>query len=270
MRFAINYSPQAEKLWREDKIQVDLFKCPNWPNLVDRVSQIHKLYVHCDLYAGRELDEPLDFQSLFHWLDATETTVINTHFAALRSEFSADCAIRPEAVIERAVRSVQRLGEHIGVERIVIENVPYPTKFWYGDLLPEVVDPAVISEVARRAGCGLLLDVAHAVRACEGTGRKDAQAYMNALPVHALRELHIVGIEPDADEFGIRLDHVAMTEADWEITEWVIEQISLGRWNKPETMAFEYGGVGERFATRSDEAVIAEQAPRLYQLAQMA
>ncbi len=270
MRFAINYSPQAEKLWREGKIQVDLFKCPDWRELVSRVSQIHRLYVHCGLYAGRELDKPVDFDSLCHWLEATETMVINTHFALLRSDFPAGAAITPEAVIERAVRSVERLGERIGVERVVIENVPYPTRFWYDDLLPEVVDPAVISEVARRSGCGLLLDVAHAIRACEGTGRDDVRAYMDSLPVQALRELHVVGITPEADELGIRRDHLAMTRADWEITEWAIEQIRLGKWQTPDTLAFEYGGVGEKFAWRSEEAVIAEQAPRLYQLAQLA
>lgn len=267
MQFAINYSPQAEKLWREGKIDIDLFKCPNWPDLVEKVSRAHRVYAHCDLYAGRELDKPLDFESLCHWLEATETRVINTHFAVLRSEFRAAFEITPEAVIERAVESVERLAERIGVERVVIENVPYPTRFWYGDLLPEVVDPAVISEVVRRTGCGLLLDLAHAIRACEGTGRDDVRAYMNALPVQALRELHVVGITPEADELGIRLDHVPMTAADWEIAEWAVGQIRAGHWRKPDTMAFEYGGVGERFAWRSDEAVIAEQAPRLYQLA---
>ena len=266
MKFAINYSPQAVKLWRDGTIEVDLFKCPDWRDLVEQASQVHKVYVHCDLYAGRELEKPVDFGSLFHWLAATETTVINTHFAVLRSEFGSDSTISPEAVIQRAVQSVERLGERIGVERIVIENLPYPTRFWYGDLLPDVVDPAVIAEVVRRTGCGLLLDVAHAIRACEGRGCRDVQAYINALPVHALRELHIVGIQPEADELGIRRDHFAMTEADWEVAEWAIEQIALGRWNKPDTMAFEYGGLGERFAWRSDEAVIAEQAPRLYDL----
>ena len=165
---------------------------------------MHRLYVHCSLYAGRELDEPVDFPSLCHWLDATDTIVINTHFAVLRSELPADGADLAEVVIERAVQSVERLGEIVEVERIVIENIPYPTRFWYDDLLPEVADPAVISEVVRRTGCGLLLDLAHAIRACEGTGREDVRAYLDALPVRALRELHVVGIIPEADDLGIR------------------------------------------------------------------
>lgn len=267
MRFAINYSPQAEKLWRAGEIQVDLFKCPDWPDLVAQVGQIHSIYVHCDLYAGRDLNQNLDFDSLNRWLDTTETLVINTHLAALRSEFAPDTPITAEAVIERAVRDVELLGERLSNDRIVVENVPYPTGFWYHDLLPEVVDPSVISEIVRRSGCGLLLDIAHAIRACEGTDRADIRAYLNAMPVHALRELHVVGINPEPDERGMRRDHRAMTEADWEIAEWAAGQIRAGKWRTPDTMAFEYGGIGEKFEWRSDAAVIADQTPRMYQLA---
>ena len=270
MKFAINYSPQAEKLWREGKIHVDLFKCPDWPDLVEQVSQIHKVYVHCGLFAGHEHQTQAGFSQLRKWLDTTDTLVINAHLAALKSDFPTGHDISVEAVIERAVQDVERLAARFGIERIVVENLAYPIEFWIDDMLPEMVDPAVVSEVVGRTGCGLLLDTAHAIRACEGTGRDDVKAYLNAMPMQALRELHIVGILPEPDEHGIRHDHFAMTEADWAMAEWAVEQIRLGRWNKPDTLAFEYGGVGERFEWRSDEAVIAEQAPRLYQLAQMA
>ena len=165
------------------------------------------------------------------------------------------------------MRDLQALSEQIPIEDIVIENIPAPDPGWNDDLVLEVVDPAVISEVVRRAGCGFLLDIAHAIRACEGTGRDDVKAYLNALPMHALRELHIVGILPEPDAHGVRQDHFAMTEGDWEVAEWAVSQIRLGKWRQPDTLAFEYGGVGEQFAWRSDEAVIAEQAPRLYRLA---
>lgn len=267
MKFAINYSPQAEKLWREGRIQVDLFKCPDWLDLVAQAGAIHDVYVHCALITWRgELDK-VDFDLLQGWLDATETLVVNTHFALAKSDFAPDCQITPDAVVEKALRVLSPLCERFGAENIVIENMPYPAAGWAESPLPEIVDPAVISEVVRRSGCGLLLDIAHAIRACEGSGRGDVQAYLNALPVHALRELHVVGILPEPDEQGIRHDHFAMTEADWAMTEWALGQIRAGAWRKPETMAFEYGGVGERFAWRSDAAVIAEQAPRLYQLA---
>ncbi len=269
MKFAINYSPQAEKLWREGRIQVDLFKCPDWLDLVAQVGAIHDVYVHCALLTWRgELDD-VDFDLLQRWLDTTETQVINTHFALALSDFAPGSRITPEAVVEKALRVLSPLCERFGAENIVIENLPYPAPAasWEESPLPAVVDPSVITEVVHRLGCGLLLDIAHAIRACEGSGRADVKAYLNALPVHALRELHVVGILPEPDDEGIRHDHFAMTAADWAMTEWALEQIRAGAWREPETMAFEYGGVGERFAWRSEAAVIAEQAPRLYQLA---
>ncbi len=267
MKFAINYSPQAENLWRAGAIQVDLFKCPDWPDLVERVSHFHSVYVHGSLQAGRGRLRSADFALLRRWLETTDTTVINAHFAMGASDFPSPQAVSVEAVIERALLDLEALSEQIPVENIVIENIPAPDPGWNDDLLLEVVDPDVISEVVRRAGCGFLLDIAHAVRACEGTGRADVKAYLNSMPAHALRELHIVGILPEPDERGVRQDHFAMTESDWEVTEWALDQIRQGKWRRPETMAFEYGGVGEQFAWRSEEAVIAAQAPRLYQLA---
>ena len=267
MRFAINYSPQAEQLWQEGRIQVDLFKCPDWPDLIAQVSAIHAVYAHCMLFAGPCEQPKLDLDLLQHWLEATDTLVVNTHLWMTKSHFAPGELITTEAVIERAVRDVELLGERFGNERIVVENVPYPTEGWYSEQLAEIADPTVLSEIVRRTGCGLLLDTAHAIRACEGTGRSSVKAYLNALPVQALRELHIVGILPEPDELGMRHDHFEMTEADWEIAEWVIEQIRRGCWAEPDTLAFEYGGVGERFAWRSDPRVIAEQAPRLYELA---
>lgn len=267
MKFAINYSPQAEKLWREGVIQVDLFKCPDWPELARRVGEFHAVYVHCSLQAGRGRLRSADYGLLRRWLDTTDTTVINTHFAVGASDFSPMQAVTPEAVIERAVSDLEALSEQFSADCVMIENIPLPDPGWNDDMVPEVVDPEVISEVVRRSGCGFLLDVAHAIRACEGAGRADVKAYLNAMPVHALRELHVVGILPTPDERGVRQDHFAMTDSDWEVTEWAVSQIRQGHWRRPDTMAFEYGGVGEHFDWRSDEAVIAEQAPRLYQLA---
>ena len=198
MRFAINYSPQAEELWRAGKIQVDLFKCPDWPDLVADVSAMHSVYVHCSLFAGLGLLEDVDFDQLQRWLESTDTLVINTHMAVLETDFAPGRAITTEAIIERVVHDVELLGERFGNDRIIVENIPFPGGIaWKDDLLTEVVDPAVVSEVVQRTGCGLLLDVAHAIRACEGTGRSDIKAYMSAMPVQALRELHVVGIMPE-------------------------------------------------------------------------
>ena len=266
MKFAINYSPQAAKLLQDGIIQVDLFKCPPWRCLVSQARRSHAVYVHFDLMAGRRQLDDVDLDELEHWLETTDAVVVNTHLAALASDFEDGEAMDAEAVIQRAVRDVEYLGRRFGNDRIVVENVPYPVG-WDQGLLAEVADPAVVSEVVRRSGCGLLLDVAHAIRACEGTGRRDVKGYLNAMPTQALRELHVVGILPDKDENGVRRDHYPLTDDDWVMVDWSVGQIREGRWRQPDTMAFEYGGVGPVFAERSQAEVIAEQTPRLYRLA---
>ena len=270
MQFAINYSPQALQLWRDGLIHVDLFKCPDWPDLVAEVSQYHALYVHCSLIVGLGRLADVDLELLARWLDTGETKVINTHLGVRRSDFAPGEGITCEAIVSRIVRELEVLCKRFGPERVVVENLGYPTRFWWDDQLPESVDPALLSAIIERSGCGLLLDLAHAIRACEGTGRSDIHSYLDAMPVHRLRELHVVGLLPERDELGIREDHFAMAESDWSIAEYALGQIRASHWRHPERMAFEYGGIGEKFAFRSDAGIIAAQAPRLYALAKSA
>ena len=267
MKFAINYSVPAEQLLNEGTIQVDLFKCPSWDDLVPRVQQAYGAYVHFGFKAGRGQLDNVDLDWVDNWLNITETRMINTHLAVCDSDFAKDEKITVEGVIERAIRDVEFFGERFGNDRVMIENIPYPDPGWNDGLLKEAVDPTVISQIVEQSGCKLLLDVAHAIRSCEGTGITDIKGYLNAMPVHALRELHIVGLLPYRDEHGVRHDHVEMLDDDWTMAEWSIAQIRDGKWHEPDVLAFEYGGVGGLFEKNCEPSVIAEQAPRLYRLA---
>jgi len=267
MKFAINYSPQAEQLLTENKIQVDLFKCPSWDDLVPDVHSKHGAYVHFGFLAGSGMVRDADLDWVQKWLDTTDTAYINTHLVIQDNDFNEDETVSVEGVIEKAVADVEYLGERFGNDRIIVEHIPYPDPGWNDGLLKEAVDPAVVSEIIKRTGCGLLMDVAHGIRACEGLGITDIKGYLNAMPVHALRELHVVGILADKDENGVRQDHYELLPDDWAMVEWVVEQIRDGNWDTPDLMAFEYGGVGPMFENRSKIEIIAAQVPRLYQLA---
>jgi len=269
MKFAINYSPQAEELVNNGTIQVDVYKCPSWDELVPRVHQSHSAYVHFGFIAGRNQLADVDLDWVEHWLETTDTLVINTHLAVCDEDFVNGETPTIDGVIERVVRDVEFFGKRFGNERVIVENIPYPDPGWQDGLLKESVDPAVISQIVEQTGCGLLLDVAHAIRACEGLGETNIKGYLNALPVHNLRELHVVGILPEIDEDGVRQDHFELLDSDWEMVEWSVEQIRDKKWNEPDVMAFEYGGVGPMFEYRSESSIIAEQVPRLYQLAQL-
>ncbi|KRP56705.1 DUF692 domain-containing protein [Pseudomonas synxantha] len=82
-----------------------------------------------------------------------------------------------------------------------------------------------ISEVIRRTGCGLLLDVNNVYVSCINHQR-DPSAYIDALPLHAVGEIHLAGFAEDTDSLGDRLlidDHGApIDNAVWQLYEQVL------------------------------------------------
>lgn len=85
-----------------------------------------------------------------------------------------------------------------------------------------------ISEVIRRTGCGLLLDVNNVYVSCINHQR-DPLAYIDALPLHAVGEIHLAGFAEDTDNLGDRLlidDHGApIDNAVWRLYETVLARI---------------------------------------------
>lgn len=61
-----------------------------------------------------------------------------------------------------------------------------------------------LSEVVRRTGCGLLLDVNNVFVSATNQGYS-AEAYLDAFPVGAVGEIHLAGHAQDTDETGARL-----------------------------------------------------------------
>ncbi|WP_253511018.1 MNIO family bufferin maturase [Pseudomonas rhodesiae] len=85
-----------------------------------------------------------------------------------------------------------------------------------------------IREVIRRTGCGLLLDVNNVYVTCTNHQR-DPDAYLNALPLHAVGEIHLAGFAEDTDSLGDRLlidDHGApIDNAVWQLYQRVLGRI---------------------------------------------
>ncbi|MBE3590382.1 MAG: DUF692 family protein [Firmicutes bacterium] len=258
MKFAVNYSPQAAGLFASGVFGLDLFKCPDWPDLVDEARRHRPVYVHFDLVAGDGLKD-MDWNAVDALLERTGTPYVNLHLAP--RSFAEDAS--PTLLADRLVEDVMKMAARYGAHRVIVENVPYRP----GGKVPRAaVEPDVIGRVVRETGCGFLLDVAHARIAARSLG-VDERVYIEALPVAHLRELHVTGLGHD----GQRLrDHMPLTEEDWARTEWVVARVADGTFGRPWVLACEYGGVGPVFEWRSDPSVMAEQFPRLCALARQA
>lgn len=264
MQFAINYSPQAEQLLTEGEIELDLFKCPDWENLVSAAEKHRPVYVHFPLMIGCGQIETLDLTTIESWLNRTDTRFVNVHLLPNRAQFPEGASLAD--VLAGLVDELQILTRAFGAERVIVENIPYQTSEIERHTIVESVQPALMRDLLAATGAGLLLDIGHALLTCNYLDWA-VDDYFQALPMHALREVHVTGLGTH-QHTGNLTDHLAMQASDWQRLEWCFEHIQRGEWSRPQILAFEYGGIGPHFDWRCDISVIREQVPRLYALTQ--
>ncbi|GGF23430.1 hypothetical protein GCM10010954_22810 [Halobacillus andaensis] len=266
MKFAINYSPEAQQLIDQSMINIDLFKCPDFDKgLVQQAEKSRPAYVHFDLNAGQGNMDSIDWHQVEEFLNQTPTPFVNLHLVAYSKDFPS---IRSDSLKEKdieqvknlVIKDIQQVVERFGAERVILENVVYRDK--NSDMLQAIVTPEVICDIVYETKCGLLLDIAHAQMTCYYSG-EDVYTYISRFPVDRLKELHITGIQKKDGKYK---DSMPMTEADWKLAEWTLMNIKQGAWSEPWIASFEYGGVGPIFEWRTDKEVMRVQVPRLYSL----
>ncbi|MCY1545143.1 hypothetical protein D9M68_810710 [compost metagenome] len=85
-----------------------------------------------------------------------------------------------------------------------------------------------ITEVVRRTGCGLLLDVNN-VQVAATNQQWDPLAYIDACPLWAVQQIHLAGFAPEADEKGrpllIDTHDRPVDETVWRLYAQAIERI---------------------------------------------
>jgi len=264
MLFAINYSLQAARLCAEGRLELDRFKCPDWQEMIEEAQELRDVAVHFTLKAGRGKTRKANLEQIARTLEQTRTPYVNIHLEPRPEDYpdmpvdTTDPAHRQQ-VLERTLEDLWLVVRRFGAGRVIAENAPYrPT----GTLLRPAAETEFITKVVEETGCGLLLDISHAKISAHHLGLT-AQEYMSRLPVKRLRELHFAGVH-NLD--GWLQDHLSALPADWEVLGWVLERIQSRAWPQPWLLAFEYGGVGEKFVSRSEPSVMEAQGGQLYRL----
>ena len=289
MRLAVNYSAATSSLLRRGAINFDAFKVPAWPDLAALARAQHPTYVHFPLIVGAGLGDALDGETngLADWakverlLGETDTRFVNVHLAPAPEHAPGipRDSVEPahaSVVIERMVRDLRPVVARFGADRVIAENDQLNS----GQTLRAAYLPEVITAVIEEVGCGLLLDLSHARIAAETLGMP-LERYLEALPLARLRDLHVTGVQvfddvwmarmrsrgiPEAqvqDRFGLLQDHLPMTGLDWEALTALLDRVRRREIPEPWTVTFEYGGVGPLWEAVTDEAVLADQVPRL-------
>lgn len=261
MKFSINYSTQAAVLYSVGKLQIDRFKCPDWPSLIQEALQYAPVAVHFTLSAGRMKLASKDLDMVERIADQTETPYINLHLEAKLRDYptipiDSHSSVHRSRVLSQTLREVEQAVQRFSRERVVVENVPFRPQ---GNVLRFCVEPECIQSVVAQTGCGFLLDIPHATITAQHlhVSEKD---YISNLPIHSLKEMHFTGVHSFGDWLQ---DHVPADESDWQTLDWVLNCLRLGLWPKPWMLAYEVGGVGEKFAWRTPAQAIERDARRI-------
>ncbi|HKW82260.1 MAG TPA: DUF692 domain-containing protein [Burkholderiaceae bacterium] len=120
-------------------------------------------------------------------------------------------------VVERVGRVQERLGR-----TILLENVSSYVEFDACTLS----EPQFLAEVARRSGCGILLDINNIhVSACNHGF--DARRYLDAIERDSVREMHLAGFVTrriDGAEFLIDTHSAPVADAVWTLYEDALQR----------------------------------------------
>ena len=117
--------------------------------------------------------------------------------------------------------NIQRVQEALG-RTILIENPSSYIDFNHSTLS----EPEFLTELTRRTGCGLLLDVNNIYVSCSNLGL-DPHSYIKGVPLAAVGEIHLAGHSvQQVDGMEVRIDDhgSAVKEEVWALHEHVLQQ----------------------------------------------
>ena len=175
-------------------------------------------------------DEPVDALHLARvkrLVDRYDPTTFSEHLAwsRLNDCFYNDLLPIPytQGTLSRVAANVERVQDALG-RRILIEHPATYLQF------PEATlhETAFLAELARRTGCGLLLDIAN-VFVCAFNHGFQAEAYLEQFPLSDVEEIHLAGFHVDegAEDQPLVIDSHSTPVSDevWGLYEKLIARI---------------------------------------------
>ncbi len=127
-----------------------------------------------------------------------------------------------DATLARIVAHVGQVQDALG-QRLLLENPSTYVRFEESSW--SEID--FLAEIARRSGCGLLLDVNNVFVSATNHGFA-AEAYVDAFPLGEVGEIHLGGHAPEADEAGavllIDAHDRAVADPVWQLYERVLQR----------------------------------------------
>ncbi|AHL75326.1 hypothetical protein CH92_09440 [Stutzerimonas stutzeri] len=218
----------ASGLWFE--VHPENYMLSGGPRLawLEAVGERHPLSLHgvsLSLAADCPPDE-LHLQRLKSLVERVRPALVSEHLAwsAWRGQYHPDLLPFPRtgAALVRIVDNIQRTQDFLG-RQIGVENPSHYLRI-EGHEWDEI---DFLAELARRSGCGLLLDINNVYVSAHNLDF-DASAYVDQFPAQAVLEVHLAGHSQDPQsDSGLLIDsHDApITGTVWALYQRLIERI---------------------------------------------
>jgi len=226
--YADALSVRADGLWFE--AHPENYMCAGGPRLawLDAIARDRPLSLHGVglSLAADEPPDPAHLAALKRLGDRYQPMLFSEHLAwSMRQGVYAPDLLpfpRTRAALDRICANVGRLQDALG-RRVLIENPSL-----YLELAGhEFGEVEFLTAVARRTGCGLLLDVNNVFVSARNLGFA-AEAYLDAVPAELVGEIHLAGHAPDPQLGGALLidSHAApVAEPVWTLYARLIDRI---------------------------------------------
>jgi uncharacterized protein (UPF0276 family) len=169
--------------------------------------------------------DPLDEGILARLADLVarvEPAIVSDHlcFASAGGRALFDLLPLPmnEETLDHVAERVSRVQERLG-RRILLEN-PSTYLAWRISTIPE---PEFLAELARRADCGLLLDVNNVHVSSRNLGF-DPRAYIDAVPADRVGQIHLAGFT-DMGSYLFDTHSAPVSDDVWDLYAYTLGRI---------------------------------------------
>ena len=217
-------SAEAEGLWFE--VHPENYMAAGGPRLAS-LAAVAERWPICLHGVGLSLagDEPPDLDhlaALKRLVDRFQPALVSEHLAwsRRRGAYVPDLLPFPRTAeaLARIADNVGRMQDALG-RTVLVEN-PALYLPLSGHELPET---GFLTELTRRTGCGLLLDVNNVAVSAHNLGYAP-EAYLDALPEAAIGEIHLAGHTADGDLL-IDSHDAPVSDAVWRLYARLIARI---------------------------------------------
>lgn len=195
-----------------------------WKQKLDAAAEKYPIVCHgLSLSIGSPEEPDAEFlKSLRNFLDRYQVELYSEHLSYSKCANAHLYDLLPipfrKDAVDHIVERISGVQDVLG-RSLILENVSY-----YTPVAAEMSEQEFISDIVRRSGCKLLLDVNN-VYVNAFNHNYDARTFISSLPLEEVAYIHMAGHEKIQEDLIIDTHGQAIIDPVFELFEWTISKL---------------------------------------------